>query len=149
VHPLNKHANQPLQGWLFGGNLTSLSKIIGTEYFPSSLKGSILFLEDNVLSSTKLLRQYMQWVLMGLLDDVSAIVFGTFTAQGASVTDNITWLIDQFVNNVDIPCYKTNGFGKISTTHPLQYGAEAKLGKNSFSWSYKPLTRGKQHQIAS
>ena len=65
-------------GTLWGGNLTVLSSLIGTPYFPNVL-GGILFLEDVGEHPYRIERMLTQLLHAGVLARQKAIVLGQFT----------------------------------------------------------------------
>jgi len=64
-------------GQLVGGNLTMLSALIGTRFFPS-LKGKILFLEEIGDPPFRLDRQLTHLTAIGALDGVAGFALGHF-----------------------------------------------------------------------
>ena len=86
------NTNQPLSslgsktraftGMLWGGNLTVLTSLIGTPYFPSErqYQNGILFLEDVNEHPYRIERMLMQVLEAGILDKQSAILMGGFSA---------------------------------------------------------------------
>jgi muramoyltetrapeptide carboxypeptidase len=69
-------------GMLWGGNLTVLTSLIGTPYFPSGrqYQNGILFLEDVNEHPYRIERMLMQLLDAGILDKQSAIMMGGFSA---------------------------------------------------------------------
>lgn len=86
------NASQPLSalgsktktstGMLWGGNLTVLSSLLGTPYFPSEqqYQNGILFLEDVNEHPYRIERMLLQLLEAGILAKQSAIVMGGFSA---------------------------------------------------------------------
>jgi muramoyltetrapeptide carboxypeptidase len=86
------NASQPLSalgsktktiaGMLWGGNLTVLTSLIGTPYFPSEqqYQNGILFLEDVNEHPYRIERMLMQLLEAGILAKQSAIMMGGFSA---------------------------------------------------------------------
>lgn len=86
------NSNQPLSalgsntktitGMLWGGNLTVLTSLIGTPYFPSEqqYQNGILFLEDVNEHPYRIERMLMQLLEAGILAKQSAIMLGGFSA---------------------------------------------------------------------
>ncbi|HSB55837.1 MAG TPA: LD-carboxypeptidase, partial [Gemmatimonadales bacterium] len=66
------------QGPLIGGNLSLLSALAGTRYFPN-LDGAILFLEDVGEDLYRIDRMLAQLRMMGALDRLAGVVLGQFT----------------------------------------------------------------------
>lgn len=67
-----------VQGPLLGGNLSLVTHLIGTPYFPD-LTGAILFLEDVGEAVYTIDRMLTQLWLSGKLQKVAGVVFGKFT----------------------------------------------------------------------
>lgn len=69
-------------GMLWGGNLTVLTSLIGTPYFPSEqqYQNGVLFLEDVNEHPYRIERMLMQLLDAGILDKQSAIMMGGFSA---------------------------------------------------------------------
>jgi muramoyltetrapeptide carboxypeptidase len=69
-------------GMLWGGNLTVLTSLIGTPYFPSErqYQNGILFLEDVNEHPYRIERMLMQLLDAGILGKQSAIMMGGFSA---------------------------------------------------------------------
>jgi muramoyltetrapeptide carboxypeptidase len=69
-------------GMLWGGNLTILTSLIGTPYFPSEqqYQNGILFLEDVNEHPYRIERMLMQLLDAGILAKQSAIMMGRFSA---------------------------------------------------------------------
>ncbi|MEW5736378.1 MAG: LD-carboxypeptidase [Thermodesulfobacteriota bacterium] len=69
------------EGPVLGGNLTILSHLAGTPYFPD-LTGAILFLEDTAEAPYRVDRMLTHLFLAGLLDKVSGVALGDFCDCG-------------------------------------------------------------------
>jgi muramoyltetrapeptide carboxypeptidase len=69
-------------GMLWGGNLTVLTSLIGTPYFPSEqqYQNGVLFLEDVNEHPYRIERMLMQLLDAGILAKQSAIMMGGFSA---------------------------------------------------------------------
>jgi muramoyltetrapeptide carboxypeptidase len=69
-------------GMLWGGNLTVLTSLIGTPYFPSErqYQNGVLFLEDVNEHPYRIERMLMQLLEAGILGKQSAIMMGGFSA---------------------------------------------------------------------
>jgi len=66
------------RGRLIGGNLSMLSSLVGTKYFPKleDLKGSIFFWETNNTESYRIERGLYQLKYAGVLDVISGMMIG-------------------------------------------------------------------------
>jgi muramoyltetrapeptide carboxypeptidase len=63
---------------LWGGNLTVLTSLLGTPYFPQ-VQGGVLFLEDVGEHPYRVERMLTQWLHAGVLARQKAVIFGQFT----------------------------------------------------------------------
>jgi muramoyltetrapeptide carboxypeptidase len=77
-------------GILWGGNLTMLTSLIGTPYFPSQefIKDGILFIEDVNEHPYRVERMLFQLLYAGILSTQSAILFGDFSDYKLSNLDD-------------------------------------------------------------
>ncbi|MBX6422480.1 LD-carboxypeptidase [Thermosulfurimonas sp. F29] len=64
-----------VEGPLFGGNLATLSALVGTPYFPE-LRGAILFLEDTGEALYRLDRYLTHLALAGIFQKIKGLVLG-------------------------------------------------------------------------
>lgn len=130
--------NDPVTGTksgpVFGGCLTVLTAMIGTKYFPVSLKNHILFWEDITESLPRLLRCLNQWIYSGALDGVQGIVFGKFVSCGENVESQFAQIVNE---RTKIPCYLSGQFGHISPNFPLIIGKKGNLTSQYLSWELK------------
>jgi muramoyltetrapeptide carboxypeptidase len=99
------------QGALFGGNLSIISRLIGTSYLPS-LKGALLFMEERGESLYRIDRMLTHLKLSGLLDDVGAVLAGDFAECGDMAS--IKELLLESTGDLDIP---------VVTGMPVGHGA--------------------------
>ena len=74
------------EGLVLGGNLTVLTALIGTPYFPD-LTNCILCLEDVGESPYRIDRMLTQWRLAGIWNKVRGIALGTFSDCDTKPTD--------------------------------------------------------------
>lgn len=75
--PLRPVSTGYAHGVLLGGNLSMLTRLIGTPFLPP-LDGAILFLEDVGEAPYQIDRMLAHLDLAGLLDDLSGVVLGAF-----------------------------------------------------------------------
>ena len=68
----------PFQGEIVGGNLETLLALAGTPYFPQT-KGKVLIIEEaNAKQPLAVRREIVQLKIMGVLDEITALVGGRF-----------------------------------------------------------------------
>lgn len=131
---LAKAASQPLSGWLFGGCFSVLTNLIGTPYFPSSLAGALVLLEDTGENQGRMLRFWNQWLQSGVLAGVRGVVLGRFV-NGEPGT-NERELRSELAVRCPVPCWSSEDFGHISPNFPFVIGARGQLssGTQQLRW---------------
>jgi len=114
---------------LWGGNLTVLSSLLGTPYWPK-VKGGVLFLEDVGEHPYKIERMLTQLLHSGVLAQQKAIVLGQFTSfklvahdKGFKLATVVAWLRSQ----LDVPVLTGLPFGHVPTKVLLPVGAKVDL----------------------
>ncbi len=114
---------------LWGGNLSMLSSLLGTPYFPD-VKGGILFLEDVGEHPYRIERLLTQLLNAGVLARQKAIVMGQFTEfkltthdKGFNFQSVLQWLRTQ----VKTPILTNLPFGHVATKVLLPFGAKTDL----------------------
>ncbi|MFZ2738335.1 MAG: LD-carboxypeptidase [Burkholderiaceae bacterium] len=114
---------------LWGGNLSILTSLLGTPYFPN-IKGGILFLEDIAEHPYRIERMLTQLLHAGILAKQKAIVLGQFTDyklsshdKGFSLKTVQSWLRGQ----LKIPVLSNLPFGHVPTKVLLPVGEKVKL----------------------
>lgn len=112
------------RGPLVGGNLTLLSHLVGTPYFPD-LSGAILFVEDHGEQPYRVDRMLRHLALSGALRGISGLIGGDFIQCGAPRT--IGDLLLELADELDVPCTMglPSGHGHRNILLPI--GAEARL----------------------
>ncbi|VBB47664.1 LD-carboxypeptidase [uncultured Desulfatiglans sp.] len=112
------------KGPLIGGNLTLLSHLAGTPYFPD-LSGAVLFLEDHGEQPYRVDRMLRHLALSGALRGVSGLIGGDFIQCGTLRT--IAALFLELADELDVPCTMglPSGHGERNVLLPI--GAEVEL----------------------
>lgn len=109
------------EGELIGGNLTVLSALLGTPYFPE-VKGKILFLEDIAEPVYKIDRMISQLKLAGVFEEISGLLFSEFTLIPDSDDENLLINTIKYLSkDFDFPIGYgfPSGHGKVKATLPL------------------------------
>jgi len=119
------------EGWLFGGCLSVLCNLIGTPYFPHSLRGAFLFLEDTGENPGKVLRMINQLIMSGILESCSGLIVSQFEDSTMNMV-----LQNEIANRVHIPVYVSSDFGHVSPNFPLGIGANAEISQDKLHWTY-------------
>ena len=114
---------------LWGGNLSVLSGLVGTPFFPS-VKGGVLFLEDVAEHPYRIERMLTQLLLSGVLAQQKAIVLGQFTLYKLGKHDKgfkLQTVIDWLRVRLKIPVLTNLPFGHVATKVLLPVGAQVNL----------------------
>lgn len=133
-NPNNKRAEDALSinnSVLWGGNLTVLTSLLGTAYFPN-IKGGVLFLEDVAEHPYRIERMLTQLLHAGVLQRQKAVLLGQFTDyklvshdRGFKLQSVIDWVRQQ----ARMPPIITNlPYGHVQTKVLLPVGAKVDLG---------------------
>ncbi len=114
---------------LWGGNLSVLTSLLGTPYFPQ-IKGGILFLEDVAEHPYRIERMLTQLLHSGVLARQKAIVLGQFTEfklvphdRGYKLASVVNWLRQQTI----VPVLTNLPFGHVATKVILPVGLKTDL----------------------
>ncbi|MBC7621162.1 MAG: LD-carboxypeptidase [Candidatus Saccharibacteria bacterium] len=114
---------------LWGGNLSVLTSVLGTPYFPS-IKGGLLFLEDVGEHPYRIERMLTQLLHSGVLARQKAIILGQFTEfklwphdRGYKLEVVVNWLRQQ----VKIPVLTNLPYGHVATKVLLPVGKKMDL----------------------
>jgi muramoyltetrapeptide carboxypeptidase len=114
---------------LWGGNLSVLTSLLGSSYFPL-VKGGILFFEDVGEHPYRIERMLTQLLHAGVLGQQKAIVMGQFTEykltshdRGYKLQSVVNWLRQQ----IKVPVLSNLPYGHIATKVILPVGAKADL----------------------
>ena len=114
---------------IWGGNLTLVTSLLGTPYFPD-IKGGVLFLEDVAEHPYRIERMLTQLLHAGVLAKQKAIVLGQFTDykltphdKGFKLPSVVTWLRSQ----IKTPILTNLPYGHVATKVLLPVGAKADL----------------------
>jgi muramoyltetrapeptide carboxypeptidase len=115
-----------VSGTLWGGNLTMLTHMLGSPWFPR-IEGGILFIEDINEHPYRVERMMLQLLHAGALNQ-KAIVFGDFSAYRLSDYDNgydfdtmLAWLRPR----IGVPLLRGLPFGHICDKVTLAVGCDA------------------------
>lgn len=93
--PLQPLRSGTAEGRLIGGNLSVISRLIGTPYWPS-LKRAILFLEDVGEAPYRVDRMLAHLAHAGILDELGGVVLGCFSPDS---TDGPTLSLDEVLDD--------------------------------------------------
>lgn len=117
-------------GILLGGNLSVLTGIMGSEYFPSDWENKILYLEDVGEAIYAVDRMMSQLKLGGVLDHISGFVFGKCTdcnpgrGYGSLTMEEV---LDHYIKPLNIPAFSGSMIGHINDNFTIPNGIEAEI----------------------
>lgn len=115
-----------LRGEVLGGNLRCLLKLAGTEYWPD-FSGKILLLESyggGVYRIATLLEQCRQ---LGLFDQVSGILLGTFTELEEKGQESTVYDLLKEITPASLPIAWTHYIGHYTDARAIALGQEIVL----------------------
>ncbi len=117
------------QGILWGGNLATLTSLLGTPYLPPITKG-ILWFEDVAEPPYKVERMLLQWLHSGILAQQKAIIFGQFSNYKLTPHDKgfkLQTVIERLRSQLKIPVLSGLPFGHVPTKVCLPFGQKVNL----------------------
>lgn len=129
---------------LWGGNLSMLTSLVGTPFFPL-VKNGILFIEDIGEHPYRIERMLAQLLQAGVLETQKAIIFGQFNGYQLAAHDKgykLTSVVEWLKNQVKARVLTGLPFGHVPTKVLLPVGHSVTLaveGRDAF------LLWGHQH----
>lgn len=118
-----------VSGTLWGGNLTMLTHLVGTPYFPN-IEGGILFFEDVNEHPYRVERMLLQLLNAGVLERQKALLFGDFSSYRLSDYDNgydFDAMLTYIRSQLAIPVLTGLPFGHLPDKVTLPVGCNAQL----------------------
>ena len=122
-----------LTGTIWGGNLSVVSALAGSEYLPR-IDGGIVFLEDVGEQTYRIERMLYDLYLAGMFKDQQAIVFGALSGTGEDSYDkryDVATVIRQLHKLTGLPVYSGMRFGHIGKKYSFPLGATCQLTPNT------------------
>lgn len=121
-----------ISGELLGGNLSVLTGLMGTPYFPTDWQGKILYLEDVGEQIYAVDRMLSQLKLGGVLEQVSGVIFGKCSdcdPGGAGGYGSLTLeeVLDHYFKPLGVPAYSGAMIGHISDNVTIPNGIRAEM----------------------
>ncbi len=120
--PVKVYRSGITRGWLKGGNLITLTALIGTEW-EMDTDGAILFLEDVDEKLYEIDRYLTQWILGGKFRKVRGLILGDF--RGIKDRDVYNILSSQI--RIDFPLISCPYIGHVRNKITLPIGARVEL----------------------
>jgi muramoyltetrapeptide carboxypeptidase len=130
----NVDLSQNIEGMLWGGNLSIIATLLGTEFFPTEKQthGGILFIEDINEHPYRIERMLLQLHEAGVLENQHAIILGHFNQYRLYEVDR-GYNLDTAINLIrervpkTIPILTGLPFGHIKDKLTLPVGAHVNL----------------------
>jgi muramoyltetrapeptide carboxypeptidase len=121
------------EGKIIGGNLTVLTALSGTPYYPD-FKNAILFVEDIGEDPYKIDRMFSTLKLNGTLSQIKGFIFGQCTdcdpggGYGSLTLDDI---FDDYILPLGIPAYRGAMIGHVAKQFIVPIGAVVEMDADS------------------
>jgi muramoyltetrapeptide carboxypeptidase len=117
-----------VNGFLLGGNLSVLTSLVGTPFFPE-LSGAILFIEDTGEEAYRLDRLFAQLKYSGVLKNVFGVVMGSLARCKPSGRNRFSArkVLEDAVAELGVPAISGADFGHIGRNVALPLGVLARL----------------------
>ncbi len=116
-------------GELFGGNLSVICSLIGTDFLPN-WKNKILFLEDVREEPYSIDRMLTQLKLAGVFEQVNGIILGNFRKCFAEEPDRsftLEEVFKQHFSELDAPVFYGAQIGHVRNKFTVPIGVEVKM----------------------
>ncbi len=130
---LANNESQTITGTIWGGNLSVVSALTGSEYLPR-IDGGIVFLEDVGEQTYRLERMLYELYLAGVFKRQQAIVFGSFSGTGEDSYDkrfDVATVVRQLHQLTGLPIYSGLRFGHIAQKSSFPLGATCEIKPNT------------------
>tara|TARA_R110002051_G_scaffold127339_2_gene201008 strand:- start:6299 stop:7552 length:1254 start_codon:yes stop_codon:yes gene_type:complete len=122
-----------ITGTIWGGNLSVVSALAGSDYLPR-IDGGIVFLEDAGEQAYRIERMLYDLYLAGVFKAQQAIVFGALSGTGEDSYDkryDVATVIRQLHKLTGLPIYSGMSFGHIGKKHSFPLGATCQISPNT------------------
>ncbi|MER1972577.1 MAG: LD-carboxypeptidase [Psychrobacter alimentarius] len=130
---LTTGAPKTVRGTIWGGNLSVVSALAGSEYLPR-IEGGIVFLEDVGEQAYRIERMLYDLYLAGMFKGQQAIVFGALSGSGEDSYDkryDVATVVRQLHKLTGLPVYSGMRFGHIGKKHSFPLGATCQISPNT------------------
>lgn len=124
---------QTVTGTIWGGNLSVVSALAGSDYLPR-IDGGIVFLEDVGEQPYRIERMLYDLYLAGVFKRQQAIVFGALSGTGEDSYDtryDVATVIHHLHQLTGLPIYSGMSFGHIGQKHSFPLGVHCQISTNT------------------
>jgi muramoyltetrapeptide carboxypeptidase len=134
------------EGPLLGGNLSLLTRLLGTRWLPP-LDGAILLLEDVTEAPYRLDRMWTHLRLAGVLDRVRGLALGDFTeCEDPNAAFTSRDVLGSLVAETGLPCVAGLPIGHGAVNVPVPLGTRVRLDGGTGTLSFlEPAVQAKAH----
>lgn len=133
------YAAQRLEGRLWGSNLSLLSDLGGTPYFPD-IEGGLLFVEEIGERPYAVERMFLHLEHLGVLAKQKAILLGGFTdcdPEEGRFPYSMEHVIETLRERLSIPVLTNLPFGHVARKLSLPFGGQAELTISAGAFSLR------------
>ena len=126
-------------GELFGGNLSVICSLIGTDTLPN-WKNKILFLEDVAEEPYRIDRMLTQLKQSGVFDKISGLILGNFRkciAEEPERSFSLEEVFEQHFSNVNFPVFFGAKIGHTKHKFTVPIGIEVEMNANKGTFKLK------------
>lgn len=114
-------------GPLLGGNLSVLSRMLGTPFMPLA-RGAVLLIEDTGERPYRLDRMWTHLALAGVFERIAGLVLGSFTGCEEHAADYRSMdVLRELVEATGLPCAAGFPIGHGEENEPVPLGARVRL----------------------
>jgi len=131
------------EGPLLGGNLSVLTRLLGTPYMPA-LDGAILLLEDQGERPYRLDRMWTHLKLAGVFARVRGIALGSFTGcEEPQASYSSAEVLRELAESTGLPCAAGFPVGHGDLNEPVPLGVRARLDADAATLTFlEPAVAG-------
>jgi muramoyltetrapeptide carboxypeptidase LdcA involved in peptidoglycan recycling len=114
-------------GPIIGGNLSTISLLCGTRYFPA-IEGAVLFVEDDAASTPQIFARQLTGLLQQpTMTSLSGLVIGRFQRETGMTRELLAAIIDNQPLRHDVPVLANGDFGHTLPLCTIPIGGTAEL----------------------
>lgn len=135
-HSITTYSGGIASGILWGGNLSVVTSMIGSPYFPN-MNNAILFLEEVGEEPYRVDRMLTQLNQAGILEKCNGIILGSFrkcTAEEPDRSFTLEEVFEQYFNGLGIPVFYGAQIGHTVNKFTIPIGAEASMDADAGSF---------------
>lgn len=127
--PIITYSKGEVKGELFGGNLSVLCGMMGSEYLPN-WKGKILFLEDVAEEPYRIDRMLTHLKLAGVFNEIAGLILGTFrkcVPEEPKFSFSLEEVFEQHFRDAKFPVYYGAQIGHTTNKFTVPIGMEVEM----------------------